>query len=111
MRNILLGLGTDMTAKFDVPKITRGPWFSGFTIRDGARCIVGDGDSVVCEFRDRSGSTLEADARLIAVAPDLLEACIQLIEAESPKQCFQNRKETEARQMIRDALARIGGAA
>lgn len=51
---------------------TPGPWFGGSTIRDGSYCIVGDGDSVVCEFSNRSGAMMNADARLIAAAPELL---------------------------------------
>ena len=48
-----------------------------------------------------------ADVRR-AVA-ELIGAARMLIAAESPKQCFQNRKEADARKLIRSTLARIGG--
>ena len=44
----------------------------GETLRADALAVIGDGDSVVCEFPDRLGAAVDADARLIAAAPDLL---------------------------------------
>lgn len=52
---------------------TPGEWFVGQKVRDGSICVVGDIDSVVCEFGERLGG-VEADARLIAAAPELMEA-------------------------------------
>lgn len=56
---------------------TPGKWFVGQKVRDGSICVVGDIDSVVCEFGERLGG-VEADARLIAAAPELLEALNKL---------------------------------
>jgi len=47
---------------------TPGKWFVGQKVRDGSICVVGDIDSVVCEFGERSGG-VEEDARLIAAGP------------------------------------------
>lgn len=58
---------------------TPGKWFVGQKVRDGSICVVGDIDSVVCEFGERLGG-VEADARLIAAAPELLEACMAMLE-------------------------------
>jgi hypothetical protein len=62
---------------------TPGPWFSGFVMGTDNLAIVGDRDSVVCEF-DRGwpekGSSLRADMDLIVAAPDLLKALIRLAE-------------------------------
>lgn len=56
-------------------KFTPGPWMVGETLRAESLAVIGDGDSVVCEFPSRLGAAVDADARLIAAAPDLLEAC------------------------------------
>ena len=83
---------------------TFGPWVVGRTLRDGEPCIVGDGDSVVCSFGDRTFP--EADARLIASAPDLLEACIQA-EAAIAGLDFDGCPEALA--VIRAAIAKAQG--
>lgn len=59
---------------------TPGKWFVGQKVRDGSICVVGDIDSVVCEFGERLGG-VEADARLIAAAPDSHEANVMFVEA------------------------------
>lgn len=51
---------------------TVGPWFVGQRIT-GELAVVGDRDSVVCDFRGRSPTPYE-DARLIAAVPELLAA-------------------------------------
>jgi hypothetical protein len=61
---------------------TPGRWYVGCTLSDGTRCVVGDGDSVVCTFPDRSGPTYREDARLIAAAPELL-AALEGVASES----------------------------
>lgn len=55
---------------------TPGPWFLGEMVSDRGPCVVGDGDSVVCEFTG-AGPSVEADARLIAAAPEMLEMLIE----------------------------------
>lgn len=62
---------------------TPGKWFVGQKVRDGSICVVGDIDSVVCEFGERLGG-VEADARLIAAAPELLEALEALDALRGP---------------------------
>jgi len=46
---------------------TPGPWLLGRILGYGSPCVVGDGDSVVCTFGERTFP--ETDARLIAAAP------------------------------------------
>lgn len=59
-------------------KHTPGPWMVGETLRAESLAVIGDGDSVVCEFPCRLGAAVDADARLIAAAPELLEALEEL---------------------------------
>lgn len=61
-------------------KGTPGPWEVGETLSAEALAVIGDGDSVVCEFPDRLGASVDADARLIAAAPELLEALTKMVE-------------------------------
>lgn len=58
-----------------------GPWFIGKTIVGGHRCIIEDGDSVVALLPDETtGCTYNPyKSRLIAAAPELLEACETLL--------------------------------
>jgi hypothetical protein len=60
---------------------TPGPWEVGETLRADELAVIGDGDSVVCEFPDRIGASVDADARLIAAAPCLLDALQRLNSA------------------------------
>ena len=59
---------------------TNGPWL--ITTIDGADCLMvggGDGSDVVADIRtDRPEDEVEANARLIAAAPDLLAALMEL---------------------------------
>ena len=84
-------------------KHTPGPWFVGETLSTRGACIVGDGDSVVCEFDGRHGETVEADARLIAAAPDLLEALHQLINEANVFEAAPARLLNNARKAIAKA--------
>lgn len=61
---------------------TRGPWVRGHALTNGQACIVGDGDTVVCLLPDETtGCTFnEANARLIAAAPDLLALAREIAE-------------------------------
>lgn len=61
---------------------TPGPWFCGRALRGGQECVIGDGDSVVCFMPDSTiGCTFIRDnARLIAAAPELLDACRGFVE-------------------------------
>jgi hypothetical protein len=60
---------------------TPGPWFNGRQMGNSANAIIGDGDSVVAVLPGAWNhcTHIEADARLIAAAPDLLEALISLL--------------------------------
>ena len=57
-------------------------------------------DNALTAFNDESMALAE-----------LVAAARLLIESESRNQCFQNRKQSEAHNAIRTALARLGGAA
>ena len=61
-------------------KHTNGPWL--ITTIDGDDCLMvggGDGSDVVADIRtDRPEDEVEANARLIAAAPDLLAALMEL---------------------------------
>lgn len=60
-----------------------------------------------CNSADKYASELREARSAMA---ELIEGAWMLIEAESPKQCFQNRMENDARKVIRSALGRVGGA-
>lgn len=64
-------------------KHTPAPWFIGKALRGAQYCIVGDGNSVVALMPDESifCTYKPADAALIAAAPDLLAALIDLAGA------------------------------
>lgn len=66
-------------------KATPRNWYVGETLRAEALAVVGDGDSVVCEFPDRIGGA-EDDAAAIAAAVNYLrshgEAIRELVEAD-----------------------------
>lgn len=54
---------------------TPGPW-TIFADKGAAVCILpAERPGEVCSFEGRGGPEREADARLIAAAPELLEAC------------------------------------
>lgn len=61
---------------------TPGPWEVGRAMRNDQECIVGDVDSVVAFMPDETiGCTfIPANARLIAAAPELLDALIALYD-------------------------------
>ena len=61
---------------------TPGPWEVGRAMRNDQECIVGDVDSVVAFMPDETiGCTfIPANARLIAAAPELLAALIDLAD-------------------------------
>ena len=63
-------------------KHTNGPWL--ITTIDGDDCLMvggGDGSDVVADIRtDRPEDEVEANAHLIASAPEMLEALRALIE-------------------------------
>lgn len=65
-------------------KHTPGPWVVGRALQHNARAVIGDGDSVVAilpgEWNDCT--YVEADALLIAAAPELLEALQALLSAD-----------------------------
>ena len=55
-----------------------GPWEVGSTIESGTQAIIHDGDSVLAILTTIPPNP--ANARLIAAAPDLLEALIWMVE-------------------------------
>jgi hypothetical protein len=59
---------------------TPGPWFVGWMFSPDAPAIIGDGDTVLAIMPGawNGCSPHPEDARLIAAAPDLLEALIAL---------------------------------
>lgn len=65
-----------------MPKHTPGPWVMSRLGPDEIH-IMGMNAGTVCEIRDANGDPLdehaEPDARLIAAAPDLLEALSDLV--------------------------------
>lgn len=67
------------------PKFTRGPWCAG-SIREAVSVIGGDGLPVATMYESRKvrpRETAEANAFLIAAAPDLYEALLECHEAMS----------------------------
>lgn len=81
---------------------TPGKWFVGQKVRDGSICVVGDIDSVVCEFGERLGG-VEADARLISAAPELLEAAMAFIAPFDGIEVVQDSDIAKARAAIAKA--------
>jgi hypothetical protein len=66
-------------------KHTPGPWNCNRASAAGREIIVSEVspvDVAVLSHRDKSQSEINANARLIAAAPDLLEALSRLIEIE-----------------------------
>ncbi len=61
-------------------KHTPGPWEVGSTIESDTQAIIHDGDSVLAILTTIPPNP--ANARLIAAAPDLLEACMTLVGSE-----------------------------
>ena len=88
---------------------TPGPWVVGRTLADGTACIVGDGDSVVCTFDGRSHP--EADAALIASAPDLLAALKDVVGWVPGSSAFFTDGSSAAVERARAAIAKAEGRA
>ena len=89
-------------------KHTPGPWecMGGA----GATVVVADGDSVVASLRDRFGGSVAHDARLIAAAPELLEA-LQKIGALSSSpdagKMAMDRALSAIEEIVSDALSKV----
>lgn len=89
-------------------KHTPGPW--SFEMQEFGAVIVSDGSSIATAFASKviSGAELpmEANARLIAAAPDLLEALKELVEAFDDDVMGHKRKE-QAEIVIAQAEGRM----
>ena len=59
---------------------TPGPWKVGYKNESGRYIEAPDGYVAVVHYWSRSDEEMEANARLIAAAPDLLEALIWMVE-------------------------------
>lgn len=64
-------------------KHTPGPW--QFVVENGERKIIADGQATMCDTRYYPWCPYnDADWRLIASAPDLLEACKAALSDDQP---------------------------
>ena len=82
---------------------TPPPWFIGKTIADGSICVVGDGDSVVCEFPGRSGASVMADATLISASHLMLELVSNLASLQEGLEHGNSESEEAATVLARHA--------
>lgn len=89
-------------------KTTPGPW-EAVGESDGRICILGIGDYEYPIASVYPNDSKDADAALIAAAPDLLEACVRMLDSWTltcEKAPYQQR---EAIAAIRAALAKARG--
>ena len=63
------------------PKHTPGPWTLGYSTRHPIKFNEYDLVQNVCTLNRHPGGITEANARLIAAAPELLEACRLLLDS------------------------------
>ena len=66
-------------------KHTPAPWVASQYIDDGRWGVLSSDNGIIVSVRSKEGSLTKEDARLIAAAPDLLEAlqeAVRLIEQE-----------------------------
>jgi hypothetical protein len=91
-------------------KHTPGPW----SISIGGNYICGDSlrwrETIICEV-NMDHKRARANARLIAAAPDMLEACEQLIADADVRRGAYMYADSNVLDMIRAILARVEGGA
>lgn len=91
------------------PKHTPGPWYlvgiTGMASGMGYYAVTSDGEVEICALRDRP----IGDARLIAAAPDLLEA-LEALVAEQNGPPLPGRHEASWREAMAKAEAAIAKA-
>ena len=95
-------------------KHTKAPWL--ITTIQGEDCLMvggGDGSEVVADIRtDWPGEVVEANARLIAAAPELLEACeglLQIVQDCMPSCKFEDHGCHEIVKLASEAIATAKG--
>lgn len=86
---------------------TPGPWFIGETLEGKSLAVIGDRDSVVCEFPDRLGFSVDADAQLIASAPELLRVLRRELAQLDGTACY--RSMSARADDLRAAIAKATG--
>ena len=85
---------------------TPGPWFYNRDEGGMHGHVISTGDYIICdlpEAGDGAAPHTEANARLIAVAPDLLEAAVLVTER------WESGDLAEAVRMLDDAVAQAKG--
>lgn len=98
-------------------KYTQGPWKSYFYGKDSygrtiATVAANDGSNRICELSpfDLPEDSIEANAKLIASAPDLLSVVLVLVEfADGNNRINLTGKLAEAVGLARAALAKAEG--
>lgn len=68
-------------------KHTPGPWRNVIGYDDSNTVIAGEGYNLECVALIKSRPSCQADACLIAAAPDLLEALEELVEGDEIDSC------------------------
>lgn len=92
-------------------KHTLGPWFSQYD-DNGFYEIGSEAVAFRMAFTYGEGDTDEANARLIAAAPELLEALERMLHSFSPHPCENTekwREEYDACELARAAIAKAKG--
>lgn len=102
----------------NTPKHTPGPWrlmnshkagfLNVYTTHDTGELEATD---FICEIGPgaRNEGEINANARLIAAAPELLEACKVLADLCTDAKCVQSVKWTSARDQARAAIQKAEG--
>ena len=94
---------------------TPGPWRAGYSIAGPIATVVDSNENVLCEMVKPAEGLAASDAngRLIAAAPDLLEALKKAEESLAVAASYVNMEQKRMRsnlESIRDAIAKAGGA-
>jgi hypothetical protein len=88
-------------------KHTQGPWTVDGAVATENLDVFGEGGRVaMLDFDDIDADTLEANARLIAAAPEMLAA---LMVAKSEMHYFTATRGSEAHELVRAAIAKATG--
>ena len=94
-------------------KHTPGPWFAQESIRDGWYICARDVEHIVVDSHDVGGFygviIKDADARLIAAAPELLEALECYVEKVADLNRYGVIIETSLREKAEAAIAKAKG--
>lgn len=92
---------------------TLGPWLIGQMLPGNTPAVIGDGDSVVAILPGRWNgcSYIEANAHLIAAAPELLEALIECVVDMGATESFygEHPRAQEVLVKARAAIAKAEG--